>query len=128
MIDATVARRVAILCVVTDAQLPSISPAGAAVRASTCSPPASTCCLVVCSDPPIEPGSLPTGEWLCRRCNPPRLSSDLHVVKPFRMLVEREMRENPASFSLPPHLVSNSHLALGSDDARGLFMSYWREV
>ncbi|XP_062513229.1 PHD finger protein 12-like isoform X2 [Corticium candelabrum] len=66
-----------------------------------------------CCDPPIEPGSLPTGEWLCRRCNPPRLSSDLHVVKPFRMLVEREMRENPASFSLPPHLVSNSHLALG---------------
>ena len=63
----------------------------------------------------MEAGSLPSGEWLCRKCNPPELPQELRQVnKPFQSLLERDVRENPVSFSLPSYLLSNSPLGLGA--------------
>eukprot|EP00118_Oscarella_pearsei_P003765 m.15666 g.15666 ORF g.15666 m.15666 type:complete len:366 (+) comp26492_c0_seq3:151-1248(+) len=51
-----------------------------------------------CCEPPLDPDNLPSGEWLCRKCDPP--SSDV-TAKPYGQLIKMACQENPVTFTLP---------------------------
>ena len=89
-------------------------------------------CVCMCSsEPPMDRDDVPSGEWLCRKCNPPDVSEkrvdrffsrqfSLSVLiakvrgngscrgTPFDELIRKASNENPVAFSLPFQYRSNT--------------------
>ena len=54
------------------------------------------------SDPPVDPKNIPSGEWLCRRCNGLEPAEDCPPL--FRPLLDQAYGTNPLIFNIPDEL------------------------
>ena len=65
------------------------------------------------SDPPVDPKNIPSGEWLCRRCQ--AFSVDEEMPPLFKPLIDQAYIVNPLIFDIPPEFHANEILP-GNDN------------
>ena len=53
----------------------------------------------LCSDPPVDACNIPSGEWLCRRCQAGQVDEGVPLL--FKPVVEQACVANPLIFDIP---------------------------